>query len=158
MRLGSVTAALTAAALGVVGAHAQDISVAAVRVGADAGDVAATAAFYQEAFGLKEVNRFGGEEPAEIIMNFGDTVEAARASSAAQVVVMAREADAPEDTLPHLIFSVSDAQAVTDQAVAAGATIQQAPAEFGDSGVVVAFLVDPEGNRVELLQFPTAAP
>lgn len=153
-------AALAAATIGAAGAAAQDIGVLGVRVGVD--DVAAAGDFYAEAFGLKEVNRFGGDMPFEIIMNFGDTVEAAQASSAAQVVLMSRAEFAGEDgaepmgddPMPHLIFTVSDAEAVVAQAEAAGASVQQAPTAFGDTGVYVAMLVDPQGNHIELLQFP----
>lgn len=152
MRLGALGAAL--ALVTVAPAAAQDIAVLGVRIGADAGDVAATGEFYAEAFGLKEVNRFGGDEPFEVIMNFGDTVEAAAISNAAQVVIMARDADAPADAMAHLIFAVSDIEASFAQAVAAGATPAQEPTEFENSGVFVAFLEDPEGNSVELLQFP----
>ncbi len=44
--------------------------------------------FYGAAFGLKETNRLQTQGGPELFLNFGDTVEAARANSAAAVVVM----------------------------------------------------------------------
>jgi predicted enzyme related to lactoylglutathione lyase len=153
MKLGWIMGAAATFALAATGAQAQDIRVEAARVGSPAGEVAATAAFYEQAFGLKEVGRFGDDEPQELLLNFGDTADAARANTNAQVVIMARDAAAAEDAMPHLVFRVSDVEAVVDNAVAAGATVDRAPGEFGDTGVFVSMIVDPVGNHIELLQF-----
>ena len=105
----------------------------------------------------KEVNRFGGDEPREIMLNFGDTVDTAKASTNAQVVILARDEAGPEDTVAHFIFTVADIDAAVTQAVAAGATVER-PATVLGGGASMAILVDPSGNRVELLHFPPATP
>jgi predicted enzyme related to lactoylglutathione lyase len=134
-------------------AHAGGVSFNAGRVGAV--DVAAVAKFYQAAFGLKEVRRFdlpGGG--TEILMNFGDTVDAAKANTGAQVVVMHRDSDAMKDPIPHLILSVTDIAETVKAVTAAGGKVQQQPQEFAKSGVFVGMVTDPAGNVIELLQFP----
>ena len=37
-------------------------------------------------------------------------------------------------------------------AKAAGGTVAREAAQFGNSGIFIAFVVDPEGNRIELIQ------
>lgn len=143
-----VSAVLAAAGV----AHAGGVTLNAGRVGAV--DADATAKFYEAAFGLKEVNRFKFPGGAEIMLNFGDSVAAAKANPAAQIVVMHRASDAVKDSVPHLIFNVTDIAAVAKAVTAAGGKIQGKPREFGKTGILIGFAVDPAGNRIELIQPP----
>lgn len=136
-------------ALAFAAAQAQ-ISLNGARIGAE--DVAALAEFYQEAFGLKEVNRLEFPGMLEIMLDFGDTVEAAKANPAADVVIMPRESDDLDDPVPHLIFNVTDAAAVAAAVEAAGGRMDGPPRAFGNTGIVIAFGRDPAGNRFELIQ------
>jgi predicted enzyme related to lactoylglutathione lyase len=147
-------AAITAAAtlLLVVGARA-DVTLNAARVGGE--DVAALASFYESAFGLKEVNRLEFPGTLEIMLNFGDSADAARANRSAQVVIMHRASDTLEDAVPHLIFNVTDMAATATAVKAAGGSMDGDPRPFGDSGMVIGFAVDPAGNRIELIQQAT---
>src|SRR6185437_13930482 len=70
-------------------AQADGVTLNAARVGA--ADVAATARFYEAAFGLQEVNRLEFRNQVEIMLNFGASVAAAKANTNPQVVVMHRE-------------------------------------------------------------------
>lgn len=133
----------------VAGARA-DVTLNAARVGGE--DVAALASFYESAFGLKEVNRLEFPGMLEIMLNFGDSMDAARANRSAQVVIMHRASDALEDDVPHLIFNVSDMAATASAVKAAGGSMDGDPRPFGDSGMVIGFAVDPAGNRIELIQ------
>lgn len=139
------------ALLAMIGVAQAQVSLNAGRVGA--ADVAAAARFYEAAFGLKEVMHFdlpgGGRE---VLMNFGDTVEAAKANKAAQVVIMHRESDAVKDAIPHLVFNVTDINATVKAVTAAGGRVQQAPREFGKTGIMIGMAVDPAGNVIELIQ------
>ena len=130
--------------------HAGDISLNAARVGGK--NVAALAWFYENAFGLKEVNRIELPDMLEIMMNFGDTVEAAKANPAAQVVIMPKSDKDGPDSVAHIIFNVTDMAAVVEAVRAAGGKIIRDPASFGDSGLVFCFVADPDGNQIELLQ------
>ena len=126
------------------------VSLNAARVGAK--DAASVAKFYATAFGLQEVRRFEFPGGVEVLMNFGATPDAAKANSAAQVVVMHRDSDDATDTVPHLIFTVTDINATVAALKAAGGRMESEPKEFGKSGIMIGIAVDPAGNRIELIQ------
>lgn len=129
-------------------------SVAGVRVGTT--DIDKAEAFYVAAFGLVTTTRFDvpdrPDNPGfkEVIMNFGDTEEAARANTGAQVVIMTRPADEAAGSLAHILFAVDDMTAAVDRATAAGATVVTPPVTLG-GGTTVAIVADPDGNQIELL-------
>ena len=133
-------------------AHA-GVTLNAARVGAE--DVAALARFYHDAFGLQEVNRLEFPGMLEIMLNFGDSAEAAKANGNAQVVIMHRATNAIEDPVPHLIFNVTDIAATAAAITAAGGKMDGEPRAFGNTGMVIGFGSDPAGNRFELIQPPT---
>jgi len=128
--------------------HAQ-VSLNSVRVVAR--DAEALGKFYQAAFGLKETNRLTIANGVELFLNFGDTVEAARANSSPAVVIM-QTPENPDDTVMHVIFTVSDAVATARAVKAAGGTIAREPTPYGNSGMMIGFAVDPAGNHIELIQ------
>lgn len=131
-------------------AHAQSkIAVRSVRLGA--ADVAKTAAFYQAVFGLKETQRIERQGLFEVIMNFGDTVEQARTAATPKIVIINRPADAPADRVSHLILHCPDIQAVVDRVAPSGGSIERAPSKPATSGSTIAFVLDPAGNRIELI-------
>jgi predicted enzyme related to lactoylglutathione lyase len=140
-----------AAALLLIGAARADVTLNAARVGGE--DVAALAKFYESAFGLKEVNRLEFPGMLEIMLNFGDSAEAAKANTGAEVVIMHRD-KALEDPVPHLIFNVTDVAATAAAVKTAGGTMDGEPRPFGNTGIVIGFAKDPAGNRIELIQQP----
>jgi predicted enzyme related to lactoylglutathione lyase len=144
--MAGVTASFVAAA------QAGSVALNAARVGAE--DVVAAAKFYEAAFGLQEVNRLEFRNQVEIMLNFGDTVAAAKANPNAQVVIMHRDSNDLKDPVPHLILNVSDIAATAAAVKAAGGTMAAEPRPFGNSGLVIGFAVDPAGNRIELIQPP----
>ena len=117
-------------------------------------DVEVLGKFYQAAFGLKEVNRLTFPGGAELFFNFGDTVDAAKASTAAQIVIMHTDGPNAKDSVPHLIFNVTDAAATAAAVKAAGGTMDGDPKPFGNTGLIIGFAIDPAGNRIELIQRP----
>jgi|SRR5579885_2101641 len=143
--------AFAAAVLIFAGAARADVSLDAARVGGP--DVPALAKFYESAFGLKEVNRIQLPGAVEIMMNFGDTVEAAKANHAAQIVVM-RRAQPLNDAVPHLILDVTDINATAEAVKAAGGSMRGSPRPFGKTGIVIGIAVDPAGNLIEMIQRP----
>ena len=128
-----------------------DISLNAARVGAK--DVVGLARFYEAAFGLKEVKQIELPIGPEIMLNFGDTIEAAKANPAAQVVIMPKAETDGSDSVAHIIFNVSDVKAAAEAAKTAGGAIISEPVTMGD-GVVFCFVADPDGNLIELLKLP----
>jgi len=126
------------------------VSLNSVRVLAK--DAEALGKFYAAAFGLKETNRLATSGGPELFLNFGDTVEAARANTSPRVVIMQTAAGVANDAVMHVIFSVTDAAATAAAVKGAGGTVEREPTQYGNTGIVIAFVVDPEGNHIELIQ------
>ena len=131
---------------------AADVSLNAARMGAE--DVPAVAKFYESALGLKEVNRFTFPGGVEILMNFGDSVAAAKENHAPQVVIMHRASDQTKDPVPHLIFNVTDMAATVAAIKSAGGKVEHEPRPFGNTGILIGMAADPAGNQIELIQQP----
>ena len=141
--------ALVLALAAIATAQAQ-VSLNSVRVLAK--DSEALGRFYAAAFGLKETNRLQTQTGPELFLNFGATAEAARANSSPAVVIMQTPEGAAGDDVMHVIFTVADAAATVDAAKAAGGTVEREASQYGNSGIFIAFVVDPEGNHIELIQ------
>lgn len=142
---------LAAAALLTLTAARADVSFNSIRLGTS--DAEATAGFYKSAFGMHEVNRIQTALGPEIFLNFGATAEAARANDAPPIVLMNRGPDdLTGDPMAHLILTVSDAVATANAAREAGGTVPREPSPYGDTGIVIGFVADPDGNQIELIQ------
>lgn len=127
------------------------VTLNAARVGG--ANVAALAKFYESAFGLHEVSRLSFPGNLEIMLNFGDSIDAAKANRAAQIVIMHR-AHALKDMVPHLILNVTDMTATVAAVKSAGGSMAGAPRPFGKTGIMIGFAIDPAGNRIEMIQRP----
>src|SRR6202046_93496 len=133
------------------GAHAQ-VSLDSVRI--EAKDTIALAKFYRDAFGMQEVNRIENPGGTEVFVNFGATVEAAKANKNPQMILFHRDSDDVKDPTTHIIFSVKDMAATVAAVKAAGGTMTGDPRPFRNSGTILGLAVDPAGNRIELVQRP----
>ena len=143
-----VVLALVVAAVLTANAHA-GTTLAAARIGAV--DVEGVAKFYKSAFGMQEILRLDMPGIKEIMLNFGDTVEAAKANTSPWIVIMGRESDDVKE-VPHLVLYVTDMKATAAAVKAAGGNVEGEPGAFGDAGMIVGFAADPAGNRMELIQ------
>jgi len=130
-------------------AYAQ-VTLNSVRIAAK--DTAALAKFYQNAFGMQEVNRIDAPGGAEIFVNFGATVDAAKANKSEPIVIMHRDSDDLKDPIAHVILNVKDMAATVAAIKAAGGTMAGDPRPFGNTGIVIGIAIDPSGNRIELIQ------
>ncbi len=144
------TATMLSTMLLLAGAARAQVSLDSVRVAAK--DTIALAKFYQAAFGMQEVNRIQNPGGTEVFVNFGATVEAAKANKSPLLVLFHRENDDLKDPIPHIIFNVKDVAATAAAVKAAGGTMQGEPHPFGNTGIVIGFAIDPVGNRIELIQ------
>jgi predicted enzyme related to lactoylglutathione lyase len=118
-------------------------------------DSVALAKFYESAFGMQETNRLALPAGPEIFLNFGATVEAAKANKSLPIVIMHRDSDALKDPVPHLILNVTDMNAVVAAIKMAGGSMENEPKPFGNAnGPVIGIASDPAGNRLELIQRP----
>jgi predicted enzyme related to lactoylglutathione lyase len=129
-----------------------DVTLNSVRLGAK--NVESVAQFYVVAFGLQEVNRLPTANGPEIFLNFGDTVDAAKANPGRPIVLMPRATDSPDDPIAHLILNVTDMTAAASDVRSAGGSMAGEPRPFGNTGIVIGIAVDPAGNRIELIQRP----
>ncbi len=142
---------LTAALLLAGAAHAQLI-LDSVRISAK--DTIALAKFYHDALGMQEVNRVVNPGGTEVFVNFGATVEEAKANKNPLIILFHRDSDDVKDTVPHIILRVKDMTATVAAIKAAGGTMTGEPRPFRNSGTILGFAVDPAGNRIELIQRP----
>jgi predicted enzyme related to lactoylglutathione lyase len=133
------------------GALAQ-VTLNSVRIGAK--DTAATAKFYETAFGMQEVNRIDAPTGPEIFVNFGATADAAKANKNEPIVIMHRDSDDIKDPIPHVILNVKDMMSTVAALKAAGGSMTGDPRPFRNTGIVIGIAIDPAGNRVELIQRP----
>jgi predicted enzyme related to lactoylglutathione lyase len=132
-------------------AYAQ-VALDSVRIAAK--DTVALAKFYQAAFGMQEVNRIENPGGTEVFVNFGDTVEAAKANKNPLMILFHRDSDDVKDPIPHVILVVKDMAKTVAAVKAAGGTMTGEPRPFRNTGTVLGFATDPAGNRIELIQRP----
>lgn len=153
MRATRIATAAAAAVFVATTALAQPtVMLRSVRVGAV--DVPKSAAFYRQVFGYQEISRVERPDLTEIIMNLGKDPETAKANTAPKLVVISRPAAQPEPTVSPLVFNTTDVAGVVARASAAGGKIERQPTKSQTSGSLIAFVVDPAGNRIEVIQPP----
>lgn len=150
-RLYKSVIAISTALLAAGAAQAQ-ASLDSVRI--EAKDTIALAKFYQAVFGMQEVNRVVNPGGIEVFVNFGATVEAAKANKNPRMILFHRDSDDVKDPTTHVIFAVKDMAATVAAIKAAGGTMTRDPRPFGNTGTLLGFAVDPAGNRIELIQQP----
>ena len=127
-----------------------EVTLNSLRVAAT--DTEALAKFYKAAFGMQEVNRLPVPGGPEIFVNFGTTVDAAKANRTPPVVIMHRDSDAMKDPIAHVILNVTDMTATVAAIKAAGGTMDGEPRPFRNTGIGIGIATDPAGNRIELIQ------
>src|SRR5262245_64913108 len=147
-----ITAIVVCAALVLANAAYAQVTLNSVRIAAK--DTAALAKFYQNAFGMQEVNRIDAPGGPEIFVNFGATIDAAKANKAEPIVIMHRDSDELKDPIAHVIFNVKDMAATVAAIKAAGGSMAGDPRPFRNTGVVIGIVIDSGGNSVELIQRP----
>lgn len=150
-RIHATVMAVTAALLLASAAHAQ-VTLNSVRIGAQ--DPIALAKFYEAAFGMWEVNRINVPGGPEIFVNFGATIDAAKANKNEPIVITHRDSDDLKDPIAHVILNVKDMAATVAAVKAAGGSMAGDPRAFGNTGIVIGIAIDPAGNRLELIQRP----
>ena len=140
------------AALLLARAALAQVTLNSVRIGAK--DTVALAKFYQAAFGMQEVNRIEASGGPEVFVNFGATIESAKANKSQPIVIMHRDSDDIKDPIAHVILNVKDMAATVAAIKAAGGSMAGDPRPYGNTGIVIGIAIDPAGNRLELIQRP----
>ncbi len=115
------------------------------------GDLDRCAAFYETVFGLKVQARIDAEILGRAIT---EIVYEPTATGAGAFILLAYH-DAPRPAAGEVIvgFSSREVDALIVRATDAGGTLVQAAADAPQHGVRVAFVTDPEGHLMELVQF-----
>lgn len=144
------------AVLTVSGAALAQVTLNSVRIAA--ADTVALAKFYQNAFGMQEVNRIEVPGGPEVFVNFGATTDAAKANKGLPIVIMHRDSDSVKDPIAHVILNVTNMTATVSAIKAAGGTMDGEPRPFRNTGIVIGIAVDPAGNRIEMIQRAPATP
>ena len=150
-RILTIAICVGAAVLAAGTAQAQ-VTLNSVRVGA--ANTEAVAKFYEAAFGMQEVNRIAAPGGPEVFVNFGATIDVAKAVKTPPVVIMHRDSDAVKDEIAHVIMTVTDMTATVAAIKAAGGSMNGDPRPYGNTGVIIGIATDPAGNRIELIQQP----
>ena len=146
------TAITVSATLLLASAARAQVTLNSVRIGAK--DTVSLAKFYQAAFGMQEVNRIDTPGGPEIFVNFGATIDAAKAIKGEPIVIMHRDSDDLKDPIAHLILNVKDMAATVAAIRAAGGSMAGDARPFRNTGIVIGIAIDPAGNRLELIQRP----
>jgi predicted enzyme related to lactoylglutathione lyase len=146
------TSKIAVSAMLLAGAALAQVTLNSVRIGAK--DTVALAKFYQAAFGMQEVNRIDSPGGPEVFVNFGATVDAAKANKSEPIVIMHRDSDDVKDPIAHVILNVKDMTATVTAIKAAGGSMTGDPRPFRNTGVVIGIAIDPAGNRIEMIQRP----
>ena len=145
-----VLAACLIAAATAVSAQPGGIHVRAIRVLAT--DPEALATFYEKAFGMSETRRpLNGPTTKEIVINTGLTPEVARKAATTPIVLYTRPQNSPAGAMAALIIEVPNLEKSIESVVANGGTLMRPAAKSGE-GLRYAFLKDPDGNQIELLE------
>jgi predicted enzyme related to lactoylglutathione lyase len=152
MKIPYITTTAVSAMLLLTSAASAQVKLDSVRVGAK--DSVALAKFFETAFGMHEVNRINAPGGPEVFVNFGATVDAAKANKSEPIVIMQRASDEVKDPIPHVILNVKDMSATVASLKAAGGSMDGDPRPFGKTGLVIGMAIDPAGNRIELIQRP----
>jgi len=103
---------------------------------------------------MYEVNRIDAQGGPEIFVNFGATIENAKANKGEPIVIMHRDSDNIKDLVAHVILNVKNMAATVASIKTAGGSMAGDPRPFGNTGVVIGIAIDPAGNRIELIQRP----
>src|ERR1700719_2768346 len=125
---------LSTALLFASAAHAQ-VTLNSVRVGAK--DTVALAKFYQAAFGMQEVNRIDSPGGPEVFVNFGASIDIAKANKSEPIVIMHRDSDDIKDPIAHVILNVKDMAQTVAAIKAAGGSMTGDPRPYGNTGIVI---------------------
>jgi predicted enzyme related to lactoylglutathione lyase len=137
---------------GVAAAQESGIHVRSIRVLATDPDALAT--FYKNAFGMSETRR-PADRPTfkEIALNSGSTVDLAKKSTTTPIVIATRPKDAPAGAMASLILEVPDLEKAIASVTKHGGKLQR-PAGKSAEGLNFAFVFDPDGNQIELVNTP----
>jgi predicted enzyme related to lactoylglutathione lyase len=115
-------------------------------------DLAAAQRFYETTLGLKETNRVRVDS-----LGMDEVILAAPGGGAALVLMRYDDGRAHVEVGQKLVFAVPSPAAVADAAVESGGSILFPATEMPEFGATIAFVRDPDGHSIEVLDRPVGA-
>ena len=115
-------------------------------------DIAAAEAFYREALGLGVTARVDAGEGEHMMHEVIMTLPGTRPPAPSLILISFPNRSCPAPGEATTGFMVENVDAALDRATAAGAKIDVPAMDVPDHGLRLAFILDPQGHRVELLQ------
>lgn len=115
-------------------------------------DLQAAERFYTGALGLEVRGRVEFGEGERLMHELILGVPGSRPPAPSFILISYPNKACPAPGEATVGFMVEDMEAAMDKAIAAGATIEIHPIDVPEHGLRLAFLLDPQGHRIELLQ------
>lgn len=115
-------------------------------------DIDAAERFYVEGLGLEVSARVAEGEGEARMFERIMAVPGAPRGTPNFILISYPDAPCPPPGESTIGFMVEELEASIERAVAAGARLDVPPAELPHYGLRLAFLLDPQGHRIELLQ------
>ena len=113
-------------------------------------DLDRSMAFYTQVFGMRVLNAYSSPDFEERQLVFPETAVA----GGINIIKRGTNTEPFQGDRPvHLVIRVHDIHATCVRVGAAGGKITRAPADAANSGVWVAMLDDPDGHRLEVVQY-----
>ncbi|MEA3056300.1 MAG: lactoylglutathione lyase [Actinomycetota bacterium] len=109
-------------------------------------DLAAAQHFYETALGMKETNRVRVDS-----LGLDEVILASAGGGAALVLMRYDDGRAHVEVGQKLVFTVPDPAAVAAAAVGAGGSVLFPATEMPEFGATIAFVQDPDGHGIEVL-------
>lgn len=115
-------------------------------------DIDAAERFYGEALGLDVSARVTYGQGESLMFERIMAVTGAPRSAASFILISYPNMPCPPPGEATIGFAVEILEPVIERAVAAGATVDVPPVEMAEYNLRLAFIRDPQGHRIELLQ------
>jgi lactoylglutathione lyase len=113
-------------------------------------DLDRSMAFYTQVFGMRVLNAYSSNDFEERQLVFPD----AAVAGGINIIRRGTKTEPFQGDRPvHLVIRVHDIHATCDRVGPAGGNVTRAPADAANSGVWVAMLDDPDGHRLEVVQY-----
>ena len=109
-------------------------------------DLEAAQRFYESALGMKETNRVRVDT-----LKMDEVILTPPGGGAALVLMRYDDGRSHVEVGQKLVFTVPSPAAVADAAVEAGGSVLFPPTHMPDFGATIAFLQDPDGHSIEVL-------
>jgi catechol 2,3-dioxygenase-like lactoylglutathione lyase family enzyme len=115
-------------------------------------DIDAAERFYVEALGLEVTGRVTNGEGEQLMLERILTVPGSPRGATSFILISYPNTPCPAPGVATMGFMVETLEAAIEKATAAGASVDVPPVDMPEYSLRLAFLRDPQGHRIELLQ------